>query len=403
MPEAGAEPRPPYADRLAVFMDVPFSVAPDGALSTPISFPTYAWDVARQFRFATFVARGQDADQPASFVLPAGARLVRLPFYRSLREPAAVLRVLGRTVPALWRALDGIDTVWVLGPNPFGVVLVAIARLRGRRVVLGTRENTLEYVRHRLRPGLKGRVGLAPGWLLAAAWHGLARRRPVVVVGDDLARVYREAGARRVHVMRVLLARSDQIAAEPIERDYGGEIRLLNVGRIEPEKNPMLLVEAFAELERRRPGRYRLTWVGTGRMHDEVAERVGALGLADRVDMRGYVAFGEPLLDLYRASHVLVHVSLTEGLPQVLLEAMATSTPIVATDVGGVAAALAGGSRGALVPARDHRALVAAVERVVDDADERRARVEAGLAFARSVARELETARIADFIAGERS
>src|SRR5262249_54859450 len=56
-------------------------------------------------------------------------------------------------------------------------------------------------------------------------------------------------------------------------------------------------------------------------------------------ELLGYVPLDDGLLDVYRTSHVFLHVSWTEGLPQVLFEASAAGTPVVATDTGGVGAA----------------------------------------------------------------
>ena len=53
--------------------------------------------------------------------------------------------------------------------------------------------------------------------------------------------------------------------------------------------------------------------------------------MAERVDLRGYLPLDGGLLDLYRGADALLHVSWTEGVPQVLLEAFAAGLPVVAT------------------------------------------------------------------------
>jgi glycosyltransferase involved in cell wall biosynthesis len=94
-----------------------------------------------------------------------------------------------------------------------------------------------------------------------------------------------------------------------------------------------------------------------------------------------------------------VHVSLTEGTPQVLVEALASGTPVVGTDVGGVRRALDGGRAGILIPPSDRDALTAAIGRVGRDPALRERLVSAGLELARGRTLESEAARVAAFLA----
>jgi glycosyltransferase involved in cell wall biosynthesis len=192
--------------------------------------------------------------------------------------------------------------------------------------------------------------------------------------------------------------READVVSEPPERDWTGVLDLLTVGRIDAEKNPLLLVEALAEVERARPGRFRLRWAGVGPLADDVRRRADELGIGDRVELLGYVPFGPELLAEYRRAHVFVHVSLTEGVPHVLVEALSSGTPIVATDVGGVRAALDDGAAGLLVPPGDRAALTTALFQLVDDDLLRSRLVEHGLSLARERTLESEAARVAAFL-----
>src|ERR671934_31119 len=102
-------------------------------------------------------------------------------------------------------------------------------------------------------------------------------------------------------------------------------------------------LEALHRLDAEQPGRFRLTWAGRGDLEEEVRATASELGLDERLELAGYVPFGPRLLELYRSAHVFVHVSVTEGVPQVLVEALASGTVVVATEVGGVADLLDGG------------------------------------------------------------
>jgi glycosyltransferase involved in cell wall biosynthesis len=225
-----------------------------------------------------------------------------------------------------------------------------------------------------------------------------ARRLPTTVQGAELAASYR--GSRsNVLTTTESVVRAHDVLSSPMPLDWSGELELLTVGRLEPEKNPLLLVEALATLEKERPGRYRLTWVGRGPLDEAVRERAAAVGVLDRIEFHGYVPFDGGLLDLYRRAHMFVHVSLTEGMPKVLIEALACATPIVATDVGGVRAALADGTAGLLVPPDDLDALVDAIRRISDEPELRDELVADGLEVVHELTLEAELERVADFMA----
>ena len=389
-------------ERLGVYQDGPFAIVEeDGgqrlaphAVDAP--FLRFVCGVAEHFDELVVFARVVDArpskDDP---LLPAGIGIVRLPDYGNLTRLGAVLRSGVRTATAFWRGLERVDVVWAFGPQPFELLLVALAALRGKRVVLGVRQETPAYFRARL-PGPRWKPVLALVGVLDAAHRLVARRARSTVVGPVNERRY-SSGRGRVLAMTPTLVTAADVVAEAPERDWTGTIDLLTVGRIDPEKNPFLLLDVLAQLERERPGRFRLRWAGVGPLADQVRRRIAELGLEEKVELLGYVPTPD-LFEVYRAAHVFVHVSLTEGVPQVLVEALASGTPVVATDVGGVAAGLAGGDAGLLVPPADRNALAEAILRLTDDAALRERLTARGLELARTRTLEAEAARVAAFM-----
>lgn len=336
-------------------------------------------------------------DAPPDYVPLTNLDIVQLPFYPSVRDVRALARASAPTVRQLWRGLREVDALWVFGPHPFALVLVLFGLVRGKRVVVGVRQDTVAYFRGRLSS-----AGWSPLLLgvhaLDISYRLLSRALRTTVVGPEIARRY--GNRESVLPMTVSLVRADDVASQPQRREWSQEISLLAVGRLEPEKNPLLLVDALARLERERPGRFRLTWLGDGQLREPVRRRARDLGISHRLELRGFIPFGPALISLYRSAHVFVHVSLTEGVPQVLTEALAAGAPVVATDVGGVAAALQHGQAGLLVPPRDVDALVRAVLRIVDDERLRSDLVHRGLEVARARTLETEAARVARFIGG---
>lgn len=231
--------------------------------------------------------------------------------------------------------------------------------------------------------------------LLELAWVTLARGAPVIAVGPDLERRYQHAPA--VLGMSVSLISADDVEAGEgaAERSYEGQLRVLSVGRIDREKNPLLLAPVLAILRGADP-RWRLVVCGEGPMQDQLAARLSERGLADAAELRGYVAVDGGLLDVYRSSHVFLHVSMTEGMPQVLLEAFASGLSVVATAVGGVAETA--GDAALLIGPDDARAAADAILRLAGDRELRHRLVRAGLELARRQTLEAETARVAAFI-----
>jgi glycosyltransferase involved in cell wall biosynthesis len=361
----------------------------------------FACEVGRHFDATIMFGRGAGSGgsseaQAGEVELPAGVELVALPDYSSLAKLLAVTRVAFATVIGMWRGLARTDTVWAWGPHPFAVIFVVMALVRRKRVALCVRQNTLEYHRRRL-PSRRWLPVLAVVWYVEAVYRLLARWLPTTVVGDEVARRY--GGPRRtVMPITISLIRAADVVQSPPERDWTGRISLLTVARLEPEKNPLLLIDALARLERDRPGRFSLLWLGRGRLESAVRGRAAELGVGELLELRGYVPFGPDLLAIYRNAHLFAHVSLTEGVPQVLVEAMAAGLPIVATDVGGVRTVLDGGDAGMLVPAADLDAFVGAVARLLDEPERRRRLVEHGLEVAHRLTIENEAERVAHAI-----
>src|SRR5262249_43043709 len=121
------------------------------------------------------------------------------------------------------------------------------------------------------------------------------------------------------------------------------------VGRFNTDKNPLLFLDVAARVAARCATAHFLL-VGDGPLRDAVEARVRALGLEERVTLAG---FRTDAVDLHYAADVLTLTSDSEGAPLVVLEAMARSRPVVATEVGDVPLQILEGETGFIVPPRD--------------------------------------------------
>jgi glycosyltransferase involved in cell wall biosynthesis len=213
------------------------------------------------------------------------------------------------------------------------------------------------------------------GYLAQRVWPRLIRTfypwaAGVVAVSrgaaDDLART---SGVPRERVRVVynpvitpdLLAR----AAESPDHPWfcpGQPPVILGVGRLTPQKDFPTLIRAFAEVRRRRPAR--LIILGEGPERPVLEALVKQLALADDVALPG---FRENAMAFMAASALFVLSSAWEGLPTVLIEALAAGTQVVATDCpSGPREILQEGRLGALVPVGNPAALARAIGEALD-------------------------------------
>jgi glycosyltransferase involved in cell wall biosynthesis len=144
-----------------------------------------------------------------------------------------------------------------------------------------------------------------------------------------------------------------------------GEKLVLAVGRLSREKGFTDLVAAIRDLNEMRPERLvRLLIAGEGLERRSIEEAIRRAGLEQQVTLLGHVKDVRPY---YRAADVFAISSLSEGSPNALLEAMAAGVPVVATAVGGIPEIATDGETALLVPARNPRALAAALDRLLSD------------------------------------
>ena len=182
----------------------------------------------------------------------------------------------------------------------------------------------------------------------------------------DLARLPGMA-RERVHVVYnpVVTEEMERKSREPVDHPWIGGTGppvFLAVGRLDAQKDFPTLLAAFARLLTRRPAR--LVVLGEGKRRPHLLSLARRLGVDEHVDFPGFV--DNPYAFMARA-FLFVLSSRREGLPTVLIEAMACGCPVVSTDCPhGPREILEDGKHGPLVPVGDAEALAAAMARTLD-------------------------------------
>lgn len=201
-----------------------------------------------------------------------------------------------------------------------------------------------------------------PTRVLKAAVERLGLRRASAVIATTEAL---RARATRLNANVELVPNgvdTGRFAPPPGGRLGGGPARVLYVGRFSAEKNLATLVAAAAEVARRRP--LRLVLVGAGPLERPLREQARTAGL--ETEFRGVVP-QERLPEVYREADAFVLASFTEGHPKVLIEALASGVPCVASDCEGNRSLVTDGVTGLLFDPHRSADLAGRLERVLDD------------------------------------
>lgn len=191
---------------------------------------------------------------------------------------------------------------------------------------------------------------------------GLAAADGVIVPTEALrAHVMAKAGAGKVHLVPNGV---DTARFRPAPRAAGAAKRVLYVGRLSEEKNLDTLIAAAGKLV----GRFdvRVALVGDGPVRERLRAAAGRLRLP--LETLPFVDHRR-LPGVFAEADAFVLPSFTEGHPKVLLEAMSSGLPCIASDVGGNRAILADGETGLLFDPRDPGALAERLERVLGQDD----------------------------------
>ncbi|MGH7047009.1 MAG: glycosyltransferase family 4 protein [Stellaceae bacterium] len=234
---------------------------------------------------------------------------------------------------------------------PDGVAAVLLARALGRPVVVTARGSDLNLIAEHAMPRRWIRWAARHADGLVAVSGGLANRLVALGTAPERVRVLRNG---------VDLALFHPPDREATRRRLGfSRPILLAVGNLVPLKRHRLMVEALALI-----GEAELVVVGEGPERAAITALARARGVSDRLRLLGRMP-QERLAEIYGAADLLLLVSTHEGWPNVLLESMACGTPVVVSDIDGIADIVATPEAGRIVREVTPTRLAAAVRELL--------------------------------------
>lgn len=311
-------------------------------------FPSTRLRFGRFAQYAKVAARerrhGLDVVHPRYLTVPR-IGMNAAPLAMALASRPAVARLIAEGFD-----FDAIDAHYFY---PDGVAAALLAKWFGRPLVITARGSDITQWPDFAGPRRMIRWAAREASAIVTVCTALKLR--LIALGAD---------ATRIEVLRngVDLAGFTPIdpasARQRLALSAGGRV-IASVGHLIPRKGHDLVIEALAALPDAT-----LLIAGSGPDAASLAALASTLGVTDRVRFLGQLQHGQlPLV--YSASDALVLASSNEGWANVLLEAMACGTPVVATDVGGSREVVDAPEAGVLVARRDGAGIAAALERLL--------------------------------------
>ena len=308
----------------------------------------------------------------------ANVRLAPLPYFPGPRQFYPMLPAMQRRLREFVRQCD---VIHLRVPTPAAIFAFRLAQAAHKPVfllVVGDYRALLPHLPYRgLKKVLFGAYVAFEEWAL----RHMTRQTLTFTNGAALREKHERQGATVIETKTTTLSLSD--IASRTDTCAGGQIRCLTVSRIDPRKGLRALPGAIG-----RDVTVDIVGPTIGQIGDTEREAIAAeaqrLGVADRVRLRGAIPLDQ-LMPIYQQYDVFVLPTQPgEGIPRVLLEAMAAGLPIVTTDVSGIRSLVSDGENGVLIAESSAPTLAAALERVMSDVTLRRRIIAGGYRTARA-------------------
>lgn len=371
---------------LGILYHMPFWQAADGSVwEAEGSFGRYVDSLAPYFDEIVLSVPVFDVPPATGSRLRAtNVRLAPLPYFAGPRQFYPVLpSVLGR----LRAFVRQCDVVHLRVPSPAAFFAFRFARAHRKPVfllVVGDYEALLPYLPYRgIKKSLFGAYVAFEEWAL----RHMATRVLTFANGAALREKHDRQGATVVETRTTTLG--DRDIGSRADTCGGATIRLLTVSRIDPRKGLRALPGAVAALVAQGHD-VTLDLVGPtiGQIGDAERDAIAAeakrLGVEGRFALRGAIPLDE-LMPLYRKYDAFILPTQPgEGIPRVLMEAMAAGLPVITTNVSGIASLIRHEENGLLIADSSVRAVADAVHRLIREAGLRRQVIEGGYQTARA-------------------
>lgn len=388
---------------LGILYHMPFWQTADGALwEAEGSFARYVDSIAPYFdRVVLAVPVFETPPASGSRVRATNVTLAPLPYFPGPRQFYPQLLSMR---PRLRRWVDQCDVIHLRVPSPAAIFAFRIAEARRKPIfllVVGDYAALLPHLGYRgIKKVLFSKYVAFEEWALS-----YMTRRALTFANGASLRAKHEHEGRRIHETKTTTLSLSDLSTRA-DTCAGSRVRLLCVSRIDPRKGLRSLPEVVSGLL---AAGHDVTLDVVGPTigligeseRDAIVNEATRLGVADRITLRGPVALDQ-LMPLYREFDLFVLPTRPgEGIPRVLMEAMAGGLPIVTTNVSGISSLIEDGENGLLVPEASSAAMIEALRSLIATPSLRQRLIHGGYATARAHTLERQAQALMQIVAKE--
>ena len=331
--------------------------------------------------------------------MPEDIEIVELPGFKGVIDfIRKSIWILPKLIPVLHKEIKKSDAVMVMHDDFLGLITLLQARKQKKPHLLFLGGNQVEVVRNKYT-GLKrwGAIYLAHLFeKIDQYWmdHGLT----VLVTGREMIERLLAPERYIYPYFTSLISDEDIIYRKP--RDISSNsTNILYAGFLTENKGVHILLEAFARFrEKYHTPDIKLHLAGDGYFRPKLEEICQQLKITENVIFYGFIGDKEKLKQLFREADMFVLPSKSEGIPKVLLEAMAYGVPILTTNVGGIPDIIEDGVNGLLIPPGSPGGLVKGMAKILFDAKLRQKLIDGGYHFIKEHTKEKQAKEIIEYL-----
>jgi glycosyltransferase involved in cell wall biosynthesis len=229
--------------------------------------------------------------------------------------------------------VNSVDHLFIATPSPVSIFLIFFFLFKKKEVTIFVRQDIRELTKTRYNNFFLYQVAN----ILELIIEIIVKKNPsikVFVFGKSIETRYRKYSKNVHSIADTRYSFKDVLDKREIKKiDWNKEVKFLFVGRLEKGKGIENIMETFTKFKKTN---FSLTIIGDGTLRKSLENKSLLLGINNKIEFVGYIPFGKKLYESIKNHNILILPSFSEGLPQVILEAMSCGVLTIGTNVGGI-------------------------------------------------------------------